>query len=401
MKLLIKSVPLLLVLAWLQSAAGQLPNHLTQNQWIQPVENGTLEGRLILPGRKGVEAVQGALVAMMSRGGDILKSETPTNGNGEFLVRGLKPGVYALTARADSVFACCAMQILDANDNLAQEYPRTAEISAAKIDFTDVNTALLRYLPPNVKPMEFSMVDAELDQLAPRVCSNNTHRVVQFGGGLKGRLHRPGAIGSDLDDARLTNVFIIQEGIEIARAVTNQQGEFQIDSLPPGHYSLMAIGPYGLGLIGLELVAPSTNQSLRTSAGKRLIGTLTDGCCQEFAMQVAPVQEVMTICEEVVIEQPLVDPCGCGQVIDQCGCGIPIDACGCEVIDDGLGTPLTGGYMGGGGYAGSYGGGYGGGGLGAIAGLAGIGGIIAVAASDDDDTPTGTVTPAPATPVVP
>ena len=419
-------------------------NTLTVNQWVQPTADGVLQGRIVVPGPNGTsKAVENADVAIVAQNGKVLQSSSKTNTNGQFTIKGVEPGVYALSARADFVFAACAMHVLDSDLVGEQEFPQQAEISAANVDFTTVKTAVIRYLPPKAKSSRATIKDVQLDALANQVCGEQSFRVAQTSGGLRGRLHSAGADGATLSGAQRTNVFIIKDGIEVARTITDEKGRFDIAKIGAGNYSLMAVGPDGLGMIGFELVdedALDTKSAAVTADGKQFVGLLGGGCCcQELAMQVAPMPE--TIVQDVVVAEQPVASCGCGQPVDQCSCGVPVDPCGCDgtVVDggaivdggmivdggivdggavvDGFGTPVAGGGFapgygggfggggfsgGGGGFSGGGGGfigGGGAGGLGGLAALAGIGGVIAATTSDDSDDVV--VVPPAVSPVVP
>ena len=395
------------------ASAQQSINHLTVNQWIHPAEEGTLVGKIVIPSSNGqVEAVKNASVAMLGRDGEVIRGLAKTNDKGAFIMKDVKPGVYALTARADNVFACCAMHIIDDKTAAGHDFPSQAEVAAAKVDYTMVNTAMIRYLPPTYKNTNVTIDSAEFDSLSKRVCGQDVFRVAQTEGGMKGQLHPAGARGAHLENSHMTNVFIIKDGLEVGRAITNEQGYFTIETLEPGDYSLLAVGPDGLGLVGFELVDPTVaaQASNALSDGNvTLVGQLGGCCCNQFAMQVAPMPEVVNVVEDVVVsEAPVESSCcgGCGEAIDACGCGVPVDPCGCGtpiagdgVVLDEFGVPVAGGgyvpgggggFMGGGGgfYGGGGGGGGfigGGGGLGGLAGLAGVAGVIAATTSDDSN----------------
>jgi hypothetical protein len=283
------------------------------------------------------------------------------------------------------------MHVIDNNPD--GTFPNVAEVVIANVDYTVVNTAVIRYLPPNVKTDDLSMSisDAKLDGLADRVCGQDTFRVAQFNGGMKGRIHLAGAIGSNLAGADMTNVFIFKDGMEIDRTLTDENGQFVIDRIRPGYYSLLAVGPGGLGLIGFELVDEAElteTAAITSSAGERLVGFghhQPSCCCQEFAIQVAPMPEVVSCVEEVILSEIVVDSGFGDQIIDG------------DVVMDGICSPvpgggITGGYAGGGGYVGGGGGGGGGGGF---AALVGIGGIIAAATSDNNNAITPPIVASP------
>ncbi len=379
------------VLAPSLMAQTKIVNHLTMNQWVCPDQAGLLKGRVFLPKTDGeIGAMKEVKVAIMSRDGEVLRGTT--NSVGEFTIEDVEPGVYALTARGDNVFACCAMHVID--NNLDGKFPNVAEIEIANVDYTVVNTAVIRYLPPNVKTGDLSISDAKLAGLANRVCGQDMFRVAQFNGGMKGRIHLAGAIGSDLTGADMTNVFIFEDGMEIDRTLTDENGQFVIDRIKPGYYSLLAVGPGGLGLIGFELVDQAElteTAAITSSSGERLVGfghRRNGCCCQEFAIQVAPMPEVVSCVEEVILSDNVVDAgYGAGneaQILDG------------GVVMDGFGSPVPGGGFSGG-YGGNYGGGGGGGGGfgGGIGALAGIGGIIAATTNDNNNSITPPIVASP------
>ena len=416
-----------LLMAPAASAQQDFIDHLTVNQWVHPTEDGTLVGRVVIPSGQGnLEAVAGASVAMLSRDGQVLRTDAKTNAKGAFLMKGVEPGVYALMAQADNVFACCAMHIINDETAADHDFPAEAEISAAKVDYTMVNTAMIRYLPPKVRDTNVSMGSVELASLAGRVCGQDLFRVAQHAGGMRGQLHTAGARGAELNGARMTNVFVIKDGLEVARAITDELGSFEIETLEPGDYSLLAVGPDGLGLVGFELVDPvvAAQAAKALSSGDlTLVAKLGGGCCTQFAMQVAPMPEVVDVVEEAVVsEVPVESVCGgCGDSMGACECGVTVDACGCGtplsgvagdgVVLDEFGNPIPGGgYVpagGGGGFSGggTYGGGGGGGGFigggggGGLAGLAGVAGVIA--ATTSDDSPSNIIVPPSPSPAVP
>jgi hypothetical protein len=403
-------------------ASSTTLNHLTMNQWVSATDAGSLTGRVVLPKAGGdAEALADVSVAILARDGKVLRAKT--NQKGEFEIAGVESGVYALTARGDHVFAACAMHVVSANDVKDLEFPKSAEISMANIDYTVVNTALIRYLPASVKKQEVQYEAVNFGQLQDQVCGQDLFRVAQDGNGMKGRLHVAGAKVGELNAAEKTNVFLFKDAMEIDRSLSDEQGKFEFANMDPGFYSIMAIGPNGIGLIGFELVDPTTITETASTVGKDgktlvgLFGHHGCGCCQEFAMQVAPMPEICNVVEEVIVEQP----CGCGEVVvDQpCGCGEEIiDGAGGgivegEVLMDGFGAPYAGGgFTGGGGFAGGGGGfsggggGFGGGGFfggggGALSGLAGIAAIAAIADDDDGGTFVGAPIGAPIVPAPP
>ncbi len=363
-------------------AQTAIMNHLTMNQWVQATDNGSLQGRIVLPKAEGqLEALEGVNVAISAGDGKVLRAKT--NAKGAFLIRGVEPGIYGLTARGDNVFACCAMHVIASDPSLTNKFPQVAEVAVANVDYTVVNTAVIRYMPPNVVPPSVSISSAELEGLATRVCGNDMFRVALNDGSMKGRLHLAGAKGAELQSVQPTNVFIFKDAMQIDRTLTDESGQFAFENLQPGQYSLLAVGADGIGLIGFELIDEAARMETARKAGtnRQLVGIHQHGCCPEFAMQIAPMPDVACCVEEVIVTETIVDG-GCGG-----GCEVEP---GCEDICDGFCNPLAGGGMvpgyGGGGYGGGgggYGGGGGGGGLGGLGALVGLG-VLAAASSNDN-----------------
>ncbi len=377
-------------------------NHLTMNQWVQVTENGSLAGRVFLPQGGGqTDPLSDVAVAILARDGKILRAKT--NEDGEFQIADVQPGVYALTARGKNVFACCAMHVVDSKQAAKLDFPKQADIAMAGVDYTVVNTAVIRYLPPTVGKQEVNFGDLDLTELKDRVCGESLFRVAQSGDGMKGKLHVAGANPTKLASAGTTNVFLFSEGREIDRTISSPRGEFDFDDMDPGFYSILAIGPSGIGLIGFELVDANELEPSETANvakdGTQLVRLFGHhgccDCCQTFEMQIAPMPEVCSVVEEIIIEQPIVQE---EMIIDD-GCNvcggeiIEGEIVGGEVIMDGFGTPVVGGgyapgysggysSFGGGGGGGGFGGG--GGGLGGILALGTLGAVLATVDDDDD-----------------
>ena len=251
-------------------------NHLTMNQWVQVAENGSLTGRVFLPQAGGQsEVLADVSVAILARDGEVLRAKT--NSGGEFQIADVRPGVYALTARGKNAFACCAMHVVDSGQAAGLEFPQQADIAMAGLDYTAVNTAVIRYLPPSVKEQKVNFSNVDLSGLKNRVCGESLFRVAQSADGMKGKLHVAGANSTDLSSAGTTNVFLYSEGREIARTLSSPSGEFDFEEIDPGFYSVLAIGPSGIGLIGFELVDQSEldqDQTAMVAAdGTQLVGS--------------------------------------------------------------------------------------------------------------------------------
>ncbi|WDQ17942.1 carboxypeptidase-like regulatory domain-containing protein [Rhodopirellula sp. P2] len=395
-----------MTIAVAQDSNIKLNDHLTVPQWVNPEVAGELSGRLILPSADGSsETIADATIVMTDASGKTLRSQS--NAEGDFTFSGVNPGVYALSARADGIFACCAMHVVSDDMASSDMYPKTAEIAAAGIDYSIIKSSIIRYLPPAGKDSLTSIANADLKGISSQVVGENLFRVAQSNGGMKGRIHMAGAEGRTLSDAGLLNIFLIHDGETVDRVVSNRDGSFEFAGVEPGEYSILAIGLSGLGMAGFELVdeaTANTETALVNANNETFVGfghrKHNNCCCPQFAMQVAPLPMAIQACNEVVItesivvEETIIDD---GMIVED-GFGTAVDAFGNPV--DSFGNPVGGGGFsggGGGGFSGGGGGGGFGGGLGGIASLAGLG-IIAASLDDDDDS---VFPPQPASPVAP
>ncbi len=388
-KSLCTSITLLMtssVFAVATAAGPAIPSHLVTHQWVRGSESGTLTGTVVIPHTAGAaHLVSVASVAIVGEDGAVRRIET--NAAGEFSFDDLGTGIYAMTARGKDAFSIVALHVIDADADDADKFPTTIEMPAANLDYTVVNNAIIRYLPPKgVAVASYSMKSANLDALAEKVLGSDFYRVGQVAGGMRGRIYSAGATGGLLPVAAKSNVFISRDGEEVARTVTDAEGRFVVDNLDLGQYSLLAVGPAGLSLVGFELVDPKKASAAMESVNaareisEKLVVQQSCGCVEEFEIQCAPMPEVIQCVEEVEVAPC----CDSEEVI------ISEEVISEGEIVDGLGAPIPGGgYAGGGGYGGggSFGGGGGGGfgGGGGLLGLAAAGGIAAAIASDNNN----------------
>ncbi len=420
---------LLASLTTAQSTSLQVTDHLTVPQWVNPATPGQLEGRVILPSTdSSANPIADAVVVMTNRDGETIRSRT--DDAGRFVMIGVEPGVYALTARAKGAFACCAMHIVSKDMASSDVLPKQVEVAAAAIDYTVIKTSILRYLPPFTDNNPYSVTGANLKGISGRVVGENLFRVSQTDGGLKGRIYVAGAQGSALGDAGLLNVFLVSKGDVIDRVISRDNGSFEFENVVPGEYAILAIGQSGLGMAGFELVdeargvevSSNADDSLQTSQQSETLVTMQDPIFYKefpggFSIQIAPLSQAIESLEEVVQEEPLEEGevvfDSMGTPVDQFGnpiggvdqFGNPIggvDQFGNPIGGSGFGDPglgAGGGLSGGGGFAGGGGGGFGGG-LGGLGGLASLGALAGLAGSGGSSDPILSPPPA-ASPIQP
>ena len=366
-------------------------DHLTVQQWVKLSDDGVLRGRVISSENGDNVGLANVEITLLSPDSEMLTATT--GDDGRFEVESVPSGIYAMTGRADGYFACCAMHVVAPDMPAADQASSEATVTAAAVDFSDIQTAMIRYLPPVFDPIDHSVREADLKQLHPHIVADDMFKVRQRRGGLDGFIMRAGAVQATLMGAEQTNVFLFHNGEEVARTFTEPNGHFRIDDLQPGDYSLIAVGPKGVGTVGFELMDATEPEtvSVHGADGTSLVqaGSYSSN---SFAMQVAPPTETVgamqgNVVSDVLIGEQVVGETvlgGCSTCAAQSGFapvgGLTGGACG---ACGGAGGGFAGGGFAGGGLGG--GGGLLGGGIGRLAALGGIGAAIAVAASDDDD----------------
>ncbi|TWU03773.1 carboxypeptidase-like regulatory domain-containing protein [Neorhodopirellula pilleata] len=419
-------------------------NYLTVPQWVSPETPGELTGRVVLPSSSGsLSTIADATVVMTNDRGASVRGKTDSQG--KFKLSGVESGVYAMTARAKGVFACCAMHVVDGQS----QFPSEVELSAAAIDYSLIKSSIIRYVPPAGKFSPVSIEAADFSSVSAFAVNATPFRVMQSDdGGLRGQIRLAGA---DVDTAGLNNVFLVQDGEIIDRVVTDESGRFQFEKVNTGDYSIMALGQRGMAMIGFELVGeleqvsfnnfngqqtlvvqntPSAPEAISRGqivlpAGQKLSITLPN----EVIVQIAPLPQAVESVEEAS-DEPLDE----GVILEEgfpMADALPVDQFGNPISGfDQFGNPITGfdqfgnpisgspgmgglggapgaggaagggalgggGATGGGGFAGGGGAGAGGlgGGLGGLASLAGLAGIAAATSNDNNS---GTLAPPPA-----
>lgn len=377
----------------LPATAETANSQLLVNQWIRQAEDGSIQGKIVLPQADGTSvAVSPAVVALADSKGDARTENA--NENGEFTFADVEPGVYTILSRGmKDVCAIVALHVIAHDDEKAAGLSSAIEISAGRVDFSAVNSNLIRYLlPRQFGENVASVTNVDVNAISNTVAGTAVHRVKQTEGGMVGQIYAAGSVGNALSPSREANVFLFQDGIEIERMTTDTNGRFEIASLEPGVYSSMVVGNSGSGLVGFELVGENSRSfAAKRFEGETLVSAVQTGVASQFVLQLAPSDGIVDNFQSMapapgnIISDKLIDE----QVFGE------------EVIDEGYGTPMGGGGFAGGGGGGGFGGGGGGGGGGGFLGLAAMGGAVAAAVAASGGDSDRVIIPPPATNAMP
>lgn len=367
MRYLLLSVALVLTSS-VGLAQGQ-GNQLFAQQWVMATADGGIDAAIVAPGLdlNSLSSDQ-FRVSLVSQDGAIFRAEPKPDSVLELTFSGVPGGVYSLVVRGPSLVACYAVHVLDNSADDVDPRHNLLAIAVSNMRLNKVRNAVIRYMPSSIPFV------AEFDASAGRTAmaslnQDETFRIAQSGSGFSGSIYRAGMVDGQMVGAAMTNIMIYQNRELIAQAVTDERGEFTVDTLAPGQYGVVAIGPDGFGVAGFnlvgELVASRSQSPAQTETQGRLVSLNTTLMQPSFQMQLAPSGLESPAIDELLQDgdEPPTDP-----ATDP---GLPVDP-----------ASMTG--PGGGGGSGGGGGG-GGSGIGLL-GVAGVGlGIAAIASNDDDD----------------
>lgn len=315
-------------------------NDLYLSQWVQ-AEAGLVKGSVVALLGQDSMSLSKIRVALSQNGKVVASSDT--NGDGEFSIEKVVPGIYTLTARGNGSFAMFSLVVMEkASDS------RLA--SSVDVQVVGTNGRIAEILrgqsvPKMMTGVTTSSVAPTADPLgASRRFAQSAQIVLDAQGVLTGRL---GKASTSVDMSNMS-VFIMKDGLEVNRVRVAADGSFAVGGLAPACYGLVATGEHGSAVVGFCAVG-----------GRGVVNLIKDGkVFVANGMQATSSMNVEIGDNVVIDDQPIYE----------------------EVIAEtdsvyGMGPGFGGGASGGGGFGGGAGGG--GGGLG-LGGIAAIGGLTAL-----------------------
>ena len=278
--------------------------------WITPDADGNIQGRISAIDAETADAspIKQLTVTLLKKGQQICKAKTDKQGR--FLLPEVDAGVYTLVAWGKNGFLAYGVHVL----------PRLEELELGGADDTDFNARKTGRTPLSPKqrqayyvsyfnlpqdavvadefqidaaavPPEFTAlrkisqnymsassalsVRADQDDLKAIAKADLTSGGFQFplspDGHFHGRL-QPIAT-EDGNPAQLSdmNLFLLQEDVELLRVAAEENGDFRMNDVEPGVYSLVAAGEDGFAALSLELVAAEAadgNDAEQNNAGR-------------------------------------------------------------------------------------------------------------------------------------
>ena len=272
---------------------------LTVDQWLAPI-GGKLSFQVVARNAEGRRPIPGASLRLF--GARDLKHSATADPSGFVSLENVEEGVYALVASKDSFFGYYALHVTESVKT--GTLPSVGIVSCGNIGKAGFETAVSAYLP----------MEKHLDSVAvedpPAAFEPITQGAVAFtvNGTLLGQVYVAGLVrqGDGLfAPAGSSNVFLYRNGRRVDHQRASADGRFQFRHVDPGTYTIVSVGPDGLGAVGVEVREQST-----AADGRRFVAQF--GGDTGFAMQVVPCcPAIATPCCEPaaeVIVEPVAAP---------------------------------------------------------------------------------------------
>jgi hypothetical protein len=207
-------------------------------------------------------------------------------------IPGITPGDYTLTVWAEGYIGWQALHFLAQDDERFGAVPSQALVSPAMIAvdlFEKMATPYVRSIP-NYEPQD---AEVAIQSSLHEVKGAALPEVVMTNGGLDGKL-----VASNTTDAKLNSledsnvvenhlVFLIDDQDRVRQTVTDEEGQFYLENLSSGLYSVIIVGRGGIGASRITLIDPkaTATSQITTVDGKRFVSAIE--LEEEFTMEIS------------------------------------------------------------------------------------------------------------------
>lgn len=318
---------------------------------------------------------------------DGTSTRTAVSPEGTVLVDEVKAGLHAAFVLSPVGHAAIPFVVREESGEAADSAaPAVITIPAFQLSMGMVNRAVNSFLPPFAEKDWAENLNRPLLETGKVIPTHRYQVRLNAQGEMEGQIFPlliPEVFSRKVGG---TNILIHRDGEIVARTLSDESGRFIVKDLKPGHYGLVAAGVVGYAAFAFDAVegdistelskSTTTPDSLytlvSTARSANAAETLIAAVSQGSILPVAPIPSGLVPGD--MFAAPVAGCTDCGMPADVgCdGCGGIAGGCG------GAAGPATGG-MGPG--TGGMGGGIGG--MGGLLGLAGMGGLIWAATSDN------------------
>lgn len=227
-------------------------------QIVRVNQQGELWGRISTLKESGVPVPIGDVTIHFVRNNLILKRVRPAN-NGEFIVRGLKPGVHAVIAAGPDGFVAFSINVARDRSDSPDGMLALDMQAVPPRDFAVIRELLTNHTDAGPKRFETRNDLGNVKQkgsVSEEVTIGREQVYLDANGNLKGRMQRlHPETGSPLPVVR-TNIFLIQDSRVVRSTPLNESGKFQFEGIRPGVYSLATAGSDGFAAFPVQVLIP-------------------------------------------------------------------------------------------------------------------------------------------------
>ncbi len=222
----------------IQSTLDNASNHqgdLFLNQWLKVDQDRTIRGTVVTLLGSDTMSSREVRVSLYQAGKVVAFDDTDTDGR--FLIEGVSPGIYTLVAETGDSLAVFSLTILDSFAGM--HLPNSVEVRMVSI-IGGRKSEIIRGQTGRIQMLQ--QVPGK-DLLVSKRKISSTHEVmIDANGTLKGELSKPVA----RVDMSTMVVYIMKDGIEVSRTKVASDGKFTVSGLASGCYGLVAVGDQGV-----------------------------------------------------------------------------------------------------------------------------------------------------------
>ena len=205
------------------------------NQWLKVDQDRNIRGTVVTLLGSDTMSSREVRVSLYQAGKVVAFDDTDTDGR--FLIEGVSPGIYTLVAETGDSLAVFSLTILDSFAGV--HLPNSVEVRMVSI----VGGRTSEIIRGQTGRIQMSQQVPEKDPLVAKRKISSTHEVmIDANGTLKGELSKPVA----RVDMSTMVVYIMKDGIEVSRTKVASDGKFTVSGLGSGCYGLVAVGDQGV-----------------------------------------------------------------------------------------------------------------------------------------------------------
>jgi hypothetical protein len=252
---------------------------------------------------RGLVIGNAAKIPVYLLSGGRVQATTWTDADGAFTFNNVRQGTYSLIGFGEDAFFAFGFNAIEYAEPIADKMPNQITVLAVE-NSTTLNLDWIRFFAPNVQFRVYGRFISTqgtddpawlyglegISALPPQAQPSTsilTHPVALSGSGnLKGRVHQIDETNGRPVDVRNTRVMLMQNDNVVAAVTADNYGVFELGSVQPGRYSLVAVGADGMGCIGIDAV-DGTNNEAAMPADFALVSPETIGWLNHTATETA------------------------------------------------------------------------------------------------------------------